>query len=108
LNFEFIFSHIFKVQIHRITPVQSAPPPNIEGDEEIQQLRTNLSNLTAQCAQLDEANRAWQQFHENQLGIFRNKLQDWILLDENSTLEQIAQQIVIQLDQLANNNQLGN
>jgi len=71
-------------------------------------LRINLSNLTVQCAQLDEANRAWQQFHQNQLEIFRNKLQDWILLDENSTLEQIAQQIVTQLDQLANNNQLGN
>jgi chromosome segregation ATPase len=89
-----------------MTPVQSAPSPHIEGaDEEIQQLRTNLSNLTAQCAQLDEANRAWQQFHQNQLEIFRNKLQDWILLDENSTLEQLAQQIVIQLDQLANNKQ---
>ncbi len=70
-------------------------------------MRTNLSNLTVQCAQLDEANRAWQQFHQNQLEIFRNKLQDWIPLDENFTLEQIAQQIVIHLNELANNNQSG-
>ncbi len=103
MNFKLIFRNFcFKVQIHRSTPVQSAPSPNIEGgeEEEIQQLRTNLSILTAQCTQLNEANLAWQQFHQNQLEIFRNKLQDWILLDENSTLEQIAQQIVIQFDQL--------
>jgi len=53
--------------------------------------------LTTQSTQLDEDNRAWQQFHQNQLEIFREKLQNWISLDTNSTLEQIAQQILNQL-----------
>lgn len=101
IQFLIISLFFLKVQIHRITPVQSSSTPTVE--DEVQQLRTNVTNLTAQVAQLDEANHAWQQFHQNQLEIFRNKLQNWILLDENSTLEQIAQQILLQLDQLVNN-----
>jgi hypothetical protein len=97
------FFCFFKAQIHTITPFQSLPSSNIEREtEEVRQLRTDLVSLTTQCAQLDEANRAWQQFHQNQLEIFRNKLQDWILFDDNSNLEQIAQQVIVQLDQLAN------
>ena len=88
--------------IHRLTPVQSAPLSNI-GEEELQQLRTDVATLTAQCAQLDEANRAWQQYHQNELESFRKKLQNWILFDEKSTLEQIAQEIIVHLDQLGNN-----
>lgn len=56
--------------------------------------------MTAQCAQLDQANRAWQQYHQTQLENFRKQLQDWILFDENDTLEQIGQRIILQLDQL--------
>ena len=99
-NYKFIFSYVLKAQIHTITPVQSSSSPNIEEENELQQLRANLSNLTAQCSQLNEANLAWQQFHQNQIELFRNKLQDSVLLDENSTLEQIAQQILVHLDQL--------
>jgi hypothetical protein len=99
---------LFKAQVHTITPVQSS---TTESDE-IQQLQTNLALLTTQCARFDEANRAWQQFHQNELESFRNKLQDWISLDVNSNLEQYAQQIVTQLEQdkhslLQNNNQIG-
>ena len=85
--------------IHRVTPVQSASSSAI-AEEELQQLRNNLSALTAQCAQLDEANRAWQQYHQTQLENLRKQLQDWIFLDENDTLEQIGQRIIQQFDQL--------
>ena len=91
---------LFQVQIHQVTPVQSAPPATIT-EEELQQLRNNLSTLTAQCAQLDEANRAWEQYHQTQLENFRRQLQDWISFDENDNLEQIGQRIILQLDQLA-------
>ncbi|CAF3904832.1 unnamed protein product, partial [Rotaria sp. Silwood1] len=92
---------IQEVQIHRITPIQSTYSPNIE--EELRQLRTDLTASSAHCLQLEEANRAWQQFHQNQLELFRHKLQDSIPLDDNFTLEQIAQQIFIHLQQLQNN-----
>jgi hypothetical protein len=52
--------------------------------------------LTTRCAQLDEANRAWQQFHQNQLEIFREKLKDLISIDPNSSLEQIAEKLLHQ------------
>lgn len=83
-----------------MTPVQSASSANIT-EEELQQLQNNLSGLTTQCLQLDEANRAWQQYHQTQLENFRKQLQDWISCDENDTLEQIGQRIILQLDQLA-------
>ncbi|CAF4270640.1 unnamed protein product, partial [Rotaria magnacalcarata] len=89
---------IQEVQIHRITPVRSAPTPNIE--EEMRQLRADLSASSAHCLQLEEANRAWQQFHQSQLEIFRNKLQTSITLDDNFTLEQLAEQILIHFEQL--------
>ncbi|CAM4859045.1 unnamed protein product [Rotaria socialis] len=89
---------IQEVQIHRVTPVRSAHTPNIE--EEIRQLRADLSASSAHCLQLEEANRAWQQFHQSQLEIFRNKLQTSITLDDNFTLEQVAQQILIHFEQL--------
>ncbi|CAF1375878.1 unnamed protein product, partial [Rotaria sordida] len=95
---------IQEIQIHRLTPVQSRYSPNI--DEELRQLRTDLTASSAHCLQLEEANRAWQQFHQNQLELFRQKLQNSIPLDENFTLEQIAQQVLIHLQQLENNNQL--
>jgi phage host-nuclease inhibitor protein Gam len=78
-------------QNQTITPVQSS---NID---EIQQLQTNLSLPTTQHSQLDEANHAWQQFHQNQLEHFRNKLQDYIPLDESISFHQVAQLIVDQI-----------
>ncbi|CAF4294484.1 unnamed protein product, partial [Adineta steineri] len=49
--------------LHTITPVQSA---NTEQEiDDIQQLQTDISLLRTQCAQLDEANRAWKDFHHH-------------------------------------------
>ncbi|UJR13672.1 hypothetical protein I4U23_000684, partial [Adineta vaga] len=91
-------SSIEEHSIHHITPVHSA---NNERDtEEIQQLQTDLARLTAQCGQLDEANRAWQQFHQNQIDFFRDKFHDWIQVDPNSTVDQIGQQILGYLNEL--------
>ncbi|CAF3671069.1 unnamed protein product [Adineta steineri] len=95
---------VSEAQVHRITPVQAVFSTDM--DEEIQQLRINLASFTSQCSQLTEANLAWQQFHQNQLEIFRNKLHDCISLDDSSTLEQIAQHIINHLDELQKNNQL--
>ena len=71
----------------------------------------DLSTSSTRCSQLQEANRAWQQFHQNQVELFRSKLQDSISLDDNFNLEQIAQQILIHLNRLENqkdnDNQLG-
>jgi predicted RNase H-like nuclease (RuvC/YqgF family) len=58
--------------------------------------------LTTQCAQLDEANRAWQQFHQTQLDSFRNKLQNSLPIDNSLSLDDIAQHIVTHLDQQQN------
>ena len=66
--------------------------------EELQQLRESVIILTAQCAQLDEANRAWQQYHQTQLDSFRNKLVDQLPINENTSLDEIAQQIIDQIN----------
>ena len=66
----------------------------IAGVEELQQLRETVLALTAQCAQLDEANRAWQQYQQAQLDIFRTKLLDYVPMDENTPFDQMAQEIV--------------
>ena len=72
---------------------------NVEQEgEELRQLRESVIVLTAQCAQLDEANRAWQQYHQTQLDSFRNKLVDQLPIDENTSLDEIAQQIVDQMN----------
>ncbi len=102
-SIHFLNVWLFQVQIHELTPLQSASGQNI--NEEVQQLRTQLSDLKTECTQLAEANRAWQEYHENQLNLFRKNLEDWIFLDENTTLEQIGQQIINQFDQLGRNKQ---
>jgi len=80
-----------------VTPVQSASPLINEHEQELQQLRQNLTLLTNQCAQLDEANRAWQLYQQTQLDHFRNTIQDYLPMDDNLSLEQAAQQIVDQI-----------
>jgi len=71
---------------------------SVEQDvEELQQLRENVVALTAQCAQLDEANRAWQLYQQTQLNNFKIKLHDYLPIDENVSFEDIAQQIVDQI-----------
>jgi hypothetical protein len=72
---------------------------NVEPEgEELRQLRESVIILTAQCAQLDEANRAWQQYHQTQLDSFRNKLVDQLPIDENTSLDEIALQIIDQMN----------
>jgi len=80
-----------------VTPVQSASPLSNEHEQELQQLRENVTTLTNQCAQLDQANRAWQLFQQTQLDNFRNTIHDYFSIDENLSLEQTAQQIVNQI-----------
>jgi hypothetical protein len=46
---------------------------------------------------LNEANQAWQGFHQSQLDNFRTKVQDYIELDEDLSFDQIAEQIVDQI-----------
>ncbi len=86
-----------EVPIQNITSVQSTPSLLNEHDEELRQLRENIATLTSQCTQLDEANRAWQQYQQTQLEHFRNKLQDYLPLDENISFDQTAQLIVDQI-----------
>ncbi len=77
-------------EIHVLTPVQSTHT------DETEQLQAHISLLTTRCSQLDQANHAWEEFHRNQLESFREKLQDLIPIDSNSSLEQIAQEILDQ------------
>jgi predicted PurR-regulated permease PerM len=58
--------------------------------------------LITQCAQLDEANRAWQQFHQTQLENFREKLRNSFPIDNSVSFDNIAQQMVVHLDQVQN------
>ena len=72
-------------------------------DEEVRQLRTDLVAASAHCTQLEEANRAWQQYQHDQVEAFRQRLGPQIpALDqtENATLDFMAQQILIQLNEL--------
>ncbi len=80
-----------------MSPVQSASPLINEHEQELQQLRETVTALTNQCAQLDQVNRAWQQFQQTQLENFRNTIHDYLPVDENLSLEQTAQQIVNQI-----------
>ncbi len=58
--------------------------------------------MITQCAQLDEANRAWQQFHQTQLENFREKLRNSFPIDNSVSFDNIAQQMVVHLDQVQN------
>lgn len=68
--------------------------------EEVRQLRENLMALTAQCAQLDEANRAWQQYHQNELDSFKEKLRQNLPIADGLSLDDAAHSIVAHLDQV--------
>jgi hypothetical protein len=70
--------------------------------EELRELRENVTLLTNQCAQLEGANRAWQQFQQTQSDNFRTKLGDYVPIDDNTPFDQIAQQII---DQIVNERQ---
>jgi len=79
-------------------PIRTSGDDNIEQQaEEVQQLRENIAALSAQCAQLDEANHAWRLYQQTQLDNFKTKLHDYLPLDENASFDDIAQQIVDQM-----------
>lgn len=75
---------------------------NREQEEELSRVRENLTILTAQCARLDEANRAWQQYHQNELDNFREKLRKDLPMDDSLSLDDAAHSIVAHLDQVKN------
>ncbi len=78
-------------------PIHTSGVDAEQNVEEVQQLRENVAALTAQCAQLDEANRAWQLYQQTQVDNFRSKLHDCLSIDNNASLDEIAQQIVDQV-----------
>ncbi len=61
------------------------------------QTEQNLALLQNQYTQLDNANRAWQIFYDNQIDLLKTKFQDYIQLDDNPNFEQIIQLIVTKL-----------
>ncbi len=85
------YLYVFQVPTH-------TTPSNIEQEtDEVRELRENFALLTFQYGQLNEANRAWQEFHQTQLDNFRSKVQDCIQTDVDVSFDQIAQQIVDQI-----------
>jgi hypothetical protein len=57
----------------------------------------DLALLQSQCTQLDNANRAWQTFYDNQIDLLKTKFQDYIQFDDNLNFEQIIELIVAEL-----------
>lgn len=78
-------------------PIHSSGIDIEQATQELQQLRETVIALTAQCAQLDEANRGWQLYHQAQLDSFRTKFLDCLPIDETLTLDQTAERIVDQI-----------
>ena len=64
-----------------------------------------MAALTTQCAQLDEANRAWQLYHQTQLDSFKDKLQNSLSIENSLSFDDIAQQILVHLDHMQNENE---
>lgn len=60
-------------------------------------MRKNFAELTSQYAVLNEANRAWQEYHQTQLNDFRAKVQDHFQIDNEASYDDIAQLIVDQI-----------
>ncbi|CAF4588248.1 unnamed protein product, partial [Rotaria magnacalcarata] len=64
---------------------------------ECAELRETVAVLTAQCAQLDEGNRASQQYRQTQVQDILSKLQDFVSADENTSLDTAVERIVEQI-----------
>ena len=62
-------------------------------------MRENVAALTAQCAQLDAANHAWQSYQQAQLDRLRNKISDYVPVEENMSLDDMTQELIDQLTQ---------
>ena len=86
------FSPDVTKQIHNISPSIN------EHEQELQQLRQTVALLNEQCAQLDQANQAWQQYQQTQTEKFTNELQQHLPIDENITLDQFPQLIINQIN----------
>jgi t-SNARE complex subunit (syntaxin) len=78
-------------------PIQTSSPDTERQAEEVQQLRETVESLTAQCAQLDAANRTWQQYQQAQVDNLRNTLGDYVPIDGNTSFDAFAQLIVDQI-----------
>ena len=92
------YSSRLQARIHNVTPQQSASPlGHHQHQQDLQQLRDKIVTLTTQCAQLDEANKAWQLYHATQVDAFRNKLHEHLSLAETGSLDDLAEQIVDQV-----------
>ncbi|CAF4240443.1 unnamed protein product, partial [Rotaria magnacalcarata] len=92
-NIEKVPSNLLKQSFAEV-PIHTSSM-NVEGDvNECQQLREIVASLTAQCAQLGEANQAWQMYQHTQFQEFRNKLQDYLSVDDNASFDTVAQQII--------------
>lgn len=94
----FDFSHPHYPRIFQV-PIHTSAPEVQQNADEIRQLQDNVAALTAQCAQLDEANRAWQLYQQKQVDDFRNKLNDYLSIDGNTSFDEMARQIVDQVTQ---------
>ena len=68
-----------------------------ETKNELEQVRETVALLTSQCRQLEEANRAWQQYEEMQVDSFRRKIENYLSIDENASFEEISQQTIEQI-----------
>ncbi|CAF5166899.1 unnamed protein product, partial [Rotaria magnacalcarata] len=75
-------------------PLQSSAPLDNQESEEIRQLRQTLVLVTSQ---LDETNRAWQQYQQTQLNILRNQFEHCLSIDFDNSFDDIAQQIADQV-----------
>ncbi len=63
------------------------------------QIKQDYLLLQNQCTQLDNANRAWKQFYDNQMDLIKNKFQDYLDFDENLNFDQIFQIIATEFQQ---------
>ncbi|CAF3430630.1 unnamed protein product, partial [Rotaria sp. Silwood2] len=63
------------------------------------QLTQDYILLENQYTQLDNANRAWQQFYDNQIDLLKNKFKDYLVFDENLNFDQIIQIIATKFDE---------
>ena len=65
-----------------------------DDQEEVRELRENVASLTNQ---LDERNRAWEEYQQTQVDVLRNELEKCLSLDYNGSFDDIAQQIADQV-----------
>jgi uncharacterized phage infection (PIP) family protein YhgE len=94
----YLFSFIyFCIAFYFQVPIHTSSAEAEQQAQELQQLRENVVALTAQCEQLNEANRAWQLYQQAQVDNFRNTLHDYLPIDENASFDEFAQQLVDQI-----------